>query len=126
MKLNMIAEKEQGWLIVVRALIDLVPDNDSLGPAVITLFLDECPLPSKETIHKLLYNLDLGSSRLDQLDAGWNKVFHPYITRGFSFQNACIVLGSLAEKLAGMNSVGMCNEKTLNYLVRNLVFRMFS
>ena len=74
MKLNMIAEKEQGWLIVVRALIDLVPDHDSLGPAVITLFLDECPLPSKDTIHKLLYNLDLGSPFVDSLDAGWNKV----------------------------------------------------
>ena len=28
-------------------LLFQVPDNDSLGPAVITLFLDECPLPSK-------------------------------------------------------------------------------
>ena len=70
----MIAEKEQGWLIVVRALIDLVPDQDSLGPAVITLFLDECPLPSKETIHKLLYTLDLGEHEADLKDPGWNKV----------------------------------------------------
>lgn len=68
LKLNLIADKERGWLMVVKALIETVifhtfqmliqklffnlllfqvPDNDSLGPAVITLFLDECPLPSK-------------------------------------------------------------------------------
>ncbi|CAI4222439.1 unnamed protein product [Auanema sp. JU1783] len=105
LKLNLLADKENGWIIVVKALIDTVPDEDSLGPAVITLFLDECPLPSRDTVHRLLYSLNLPERIND--DPGWNK-------------NACIVLGSLAEKLAGSSSVGMCTQKTLGYLINNL------
>ena len=76
LKLNMIADKEKGWLLVgalmfplfsfctylsfqygyvcmcvcvqvVKCLVEAVPDEDPLGPAVITLFLDESPLPTR-------------------------------------------------------------------------------
>ncbi|VDM58585.1 unnamed protein product, partial [Angiostrongylus costaricensis] len=84
LKLNMIAEREKGWLLVVESLIETVPDDDSLGPAVITLFLDECPLPSKDTVHRLLCSL-----RLDQASL-------PNSTRKRSWhRNTCIVLGSI-------------------------------
>lgn len=33
--------------MVVMCLIDVVPIEEPLGPAVITLFLDESPLPTK-------------------------------------------------------------------------------
>lgn len=36
-------------------------------------------------------------------------------------RNTCIVLGSLAEKLAGPSSVQICTNTTLNYLLDNLV-----
>ncbi|VDM71634.1 unnamed protein product [Strongylus vulgaris] len=82
LKLNMIAEREKGWLLVVESLIETVPDDDSLGPAVITLFLDECPLPSKDTVHRLLCSL-----RLDQASSSSS-------TRKRSWhRNTCIVLG---------------------------------
>ena len=45
--LHRIAEKDAGWLAVVSSLIRVVPMNDPLGPAVINLLLDECPLPTK-------------------------------------------------------------------------------
>ncbi len=45
--LHKIADKESGWLAVVHSLINVIPMVDPLGPAVITLLLDECPLPTK-------------------------------------------------------------------------------
>lgn len=110
LKLNMIAEREKGWLLVVESLIETVPDDDSLGPAVITLFLDECPLPSKDTVHRLLCSLrlDHACSSSSARRRSWHR-------------NTCIVLGSLAEKLAGSSSVAMCNPTTLNYLISRIL-----
>lgn len=45
--LHKIADTEEGWLDVVKSLIMAIPIDDPLGPAVITLLLDECPLPTK-------------------------------------------------------------------------------
>lgn len=36
-------------------------------------------------------------------------------------RNTCIVLGSLAEKLAGLSYMQICTNTTLNYLLTNLV-----
>ncbi|VDN34862.1 unnamed protein product [Gongylonema pulchrum] len=46
-KLNSVAEEEGGWIMVIMSLIDAIPLEEPLGPAVITLFLDESPLPTK-------------------------------------------------------------------------------
>nr|XP_013804105.1 PREDICTED: RING finger and SPRY domain-containing protein 1 isoform X3 [Apteryx mantelli mantelli] len=45
--LHEMAETDEGWLEVVQSLIRVIPLEDPLGPAVITLLLDECPLPTK-------------------------------------------------------------------------------
>ncbi|MEE6499769.1 hypothetical protein FKM82_003578 [Ascaphus truei] len=45
--LHEMAETDDGWLDVVQSLIRVIPLEDALGPAVITLLLDECPLPTK-------------------------------------------------------------------------------
>ncbi|KAH0501655.1 RING finger and SPRY domain-containing protein 1 [Microtus ochrogaster] len=42
------AVQDEGWLDVVQSLIRVIPLEDPLGPAVITLLLDECPLPTKK------------------------------------------------------------------------------
>jgi len=47
LKLNVIAERDTGWLLVTETMIDIVPIAHPLGPAVIMLFLDESPLPTK-------------------------------------------------------------------------------
>ena len=44
--LHKIADREEGWLQLVQALVDVIPDDDPLGPAVMTLLLDDCPLPT--------------------------------------------------------------------------------
>jgi len=46
-KLHAIAELEDGWLIVVKSMIRCIPEREPLGPAVICLLLDDCPLPTK-------------------------------------------------------------------------------
>ena len=45
--LHKIADQESGWLQVMKSLINVIPMNDPLGPAVVTLLLEECPLPTK-------------------------------------------------------------------------------
>lgn len=50
-QLHKIAETETGWLDVTKSLIQAIPMKDPLGPAVITLLLDECPLPTKVSLY---------------------------------------------------------------------------
>ena len=49
--LHRVAESEDGWLQVVESLVVSIPLEDPLGPAVITLLLDECPLPTKVRVY---------------------------------------------------------------------------
>ena len=46
MVLHSIADNDDGWVQLVTGLVDVIPLNDPLGPAVITLLLDDCPLPT--------------------------------------------------------------------------------
>ena len=58
LRLHKIADKEDGWLQVVHSLVDVIPIADPLGPANITLLLDDCPLPTKvPKIHKTIREL---------------------------------------------------------------------
>ncbi|GMR53804.1 hypothetical protein PMAYCL1PPCAC_23999 [Pristionchus mayeri] len=107
LKLNLIADKEEGWQTVVGCLIETVPHEDALGPAVITLFLDESPLPAREAVSRLLFRLHLSSSSFNSHSWGWHR-------------NVCIVLGSLAEKMAGASCSSICTPSTMNYLLANL------
>ena len=47
LQLHLIADNEDGWLQVVSSMVNVIPMHDPLGPAVITLLLDDCPLPTK-------------------------------------------------------------------------------
>ena len=53
MQLHKIADVEIGWLAIVHSMIRKITSTDPLGPAVITLILDECPLPSKVSLFYL-------------------------------------------------------------------------
>lgn len=46
-KLHNIADQDDGWIQIVESMVRVVPVEDPLGPAVITLLLDDCPLPNK-------------------------------------------------------------------------------
>ncbi|KAG1666496.1 RING finger and SPRY domain-containing protein 1 [Nymphon striatum] len=106
-KLNLIADKESGWLAVVQSVVHVIPMEDALGLAVITLLLDSCPLPTRETVCKIseIFELPVNSSTT------LNSTEH---------RNLCVVLGCIAEKLAGPSSIALLNEDTLNYLLSNL------
>jgi hypothetical protein len=94
MKLHKIADQEEGWLHVVQSMIDVIPMDDSLGPATIILLLDDCPLPTKETVVKLAQVFDLDSDKSKEGRSKPNE-----------HRNIVIVLGCFAEKLAGPRSV---------------------
>lgn len=47
LKLHNIADQDEGWIQVVQSMVQVIPIEDPLGPAVITLLLDDCPLPNK-------------------------------------------------------------------------------
>uniref|UniRef100_A0A2R5LBY4 Putative ring finger and spry domain-containing protein n=2 Tax=Ornithodoros turicata TaxID=34597 RepID=A0A2R5LBY4_9ACAR len=108
-KLHLIADKESGWLLVVKSMVNVIPMNDPLGPAVITLVLDDCPLPTKESVGKLAQMFQLSKDLA--VKGRDNPMWH---------RNICVVLGCIAEKLAGPSSVALLTPDTLEYLVANL------
>ncbi|KAH3778564.1 hypothetical protein DPMN_180031 [Dreissena polymorpha] len=109
MTLHKIAETEMGWLDVAQSLILAIPMDAPLGPAVITLLLDECPLPTKEAIVELRRNL--GLTKHGPASAYKNLRCQ---------RNMCVLLGCLAEKLAGPNSITLLSQEVLDYLINNL------
>ena len=109
-KLSKIADQELGWLHVVQSMIEVIPMEDPLGPATIILLLDDCPLPTKETVVKLTNVFGLNSQK--SKEGRKNPTKH---------RNMTIVLGCIAEKLAGPRSVALFTSGTLDYLVSNLV-----
>lgn len=109
LRLHSIADNEEGWIQVVKSMVQVIPMDDPLGPSVITLLLDDCPLPSRESVQKVAKMFNLSKERAI---AGR---LAPQRER-----NICVVLGCIAEKLAGPSSLGILNDETLDYLLANL------
>ena len=57
MRLHTIADREEGWVQLVEALVEVIPLADPLGPAVMTLLLDDCPLPTVGAFILILISL---------------------------------------------------------------------
>ncbi|XP_046359890.1 RING finger and SPRY domain-containing protein 1-like [Haliotis cracherodii] len=107
--LHKTAERDQGWLDVVKSLIRVIPMDDPVGPAVITLLLDECPLPTKEALLELQRHLNLGQEGPATM---YKDPSHQ--------RNICVILGCLAEKLAGPSSITLLSADVLQYLICHL------
>ncbi|TGZ54977.1 RING finger and SPRY domain-containing protein 1 [Temnothorax longispinosus] len=108
LKLNSIADKEEGWIQVVSSMVNVIPMNNPLGPSVIVLLLDDCPLPSKESVLRLSNMFQL-PQKLGQIQITTTQQ-----------RNICVVLGCIADKLAGPSSIAILSDATLDYLVSNL------
>ena len=51
LRLHTVADRsESGWLAVVASMIAVIPMEDPLGPANVSLLLDDSPLPTKVKI----------------------------------------------------------------------------
>ncbi|XP_068617614.1 RING finger and SPRY domain-containing protein 1-like isoform X2 [Battus philenor] len=111
-KLHVIADKEEGWIQVISSLINVIPLEDPFGPSAITILLDDCPLPSKDSVVKVtkLFRLCAGRTRARDLNLRIER-------------NICVVIGCMAEKMAGPNSVAIFTENTLDYLFSFLMSR---
>ncbi|XP_055377787.1 RING finger and SPRY domain-containing protein 1-like [Condylostylus longicornis] len=101
--LNAITDKPAGWMELIRSLIRSVPSEHPMGFNVIALLLDDSPLPTKECV-------------MEVTEIVGKTVFEHLSTE----RNFCVILGCLAEKLAGPSSIALLSENTLQYLVDNL------
>ncbi|KAL0852252.1 hypothetical protein ABMA28_000465 [Loxostege sticticalis] len=111
-KLHVIADKEDGWIQVVSSMVNVIPLEDPFGPSAITILFDDCPLPSKESVRRVTELFELSSQRANTGDLNVRVE-----------RNICVVLGCIAEKLAGPNSVAVLTENTLDYLLTFLITR---
>lgn len=101
--LHDITDKPNGWLQLVKSLVRVVPVEHPMGPSVIMLLLDDSPLPTKDSVLEVADMITHSLRRTPRRE-----------------RNLCIILGCLAEKLAGI-SVAVLSETTLGYLLGNLV-----
>uniref|UniRef100_H2YUC6 Uncharacterized protein n=1 Tax=Ciona savignyi TaxID=51511 RepID=H2YUC6_CIOSA len=109
------ANGETGWNMVLRSLIRAVPLDNALGPSAITLFIDHCPLPTKQGVMKLIADLDLSWEK-----AAAEFINGPNTDKCARHRNICAVLGHLAESLAGPFSATMLTPSTLQYFMCGL------
>lgn len=109
LRLHNIADNEEGWIQVVKSMVNVIPMTDPLGSSVITLLLDDSPLPSRESVLHVasMFNLSAQSALVGRINAPKQR-------------NICVVLGCIAEKLAGPSSLGILTDSTLDYLITNL------
>ncbi|OWR50417.1 RING finger and SPRY domain-containing protein 1-like isoform X2 [Danaus plexippus] len=105
-KLHVIADKEEGWIQMVSSMVNVIPLEDPFGPTAISILLDDCPLPSKESVIKVTQLFDLSHERATSEDLNIRTE-----------RNICVILGCIAEKLVGPNSVAILTEDTLQYLL---------
>lgn len=102
-QLHDITDRPPGWIQLVKSLIRVVPIEHPMGPSVITLLLDDSPLPTKDSVLEVA-----------------DMITHSLRRTLRRERNLCVILGCLAEKLAGPNSIAVLSETTLSYLIGNL------
>ncbi|XP_055339242.1 RING finger and SPRY domain-containing protein 1-like [Paramacrobiotus metropolitanus] len=110
-RIHEVAGTESGWLTIMQALVNSVPLEDALGPAVAELIVDNCPLPSKQDISNFLMHLRL--NRHIALAGRQHPAKH---------RNICLMIGCFAAKLPGQIAASMLSEAVLEYLLCNLDF----
>lgn len=101
--LHDITDRPKGWLCLVRSLIRVIPIDHPMGPSVITLLLDDSPLPSKDSVIEVAEMIKSDTTTTIPCE-----------------RNLCVILGCLAEKLAGPCSIAILTETTLSYLLKNI------
>lgn len=99
--LHDITDRPKGWLCLVNSLIRVIPIDHPMGPSVITLLLDDSPLPSKESVIEVAEMIESNSTIPCE-------------------RNLCVILGCLAEKLLGPCSIAILTDATLAYLMKNI------
>lgn len=71
-------------------------------------FIDDSPLPTKDSVLEVADMITYSLRRTSRRE-----------------RNLCVILGCLAEKLAGPSSIAVLSENTLSYLIGNMVFICF-
>jgi len=107
------ANGDIGWNMVLSSLVRSIPLDDALGSSAITLFIDHCPLPTKQAVLTFISSLALSKGKAeDEFTDRGNKSVRR--------RNICAVLGHLVETLAGPLSSSMMTDDVLQYLLTGL------
>ena len=130
--LAMIADRENGWFIVINSIVTMIPLSEPLGPAVILLLLEDWSLPTNDSIRKLsqmVIDINKDHPKMNarqkcdcggRLDDYMFAKFCSHVANCQVHRNMNIVLACLAEKLAGPNSILLLSDCILDYLLSNL------
>lgn len=103
-KLQHIAKEEKLWIPIIFRLINRIEINDPLGASIITIFLEETPLPSRDQITMLTDKILLN-----------NKTYCEKIQR-----NILVILSCLSEKVAGTCVASCISDKTIEFTLKCL------
>lgn len=99
-KLQHISKQEKLWMPMIFRLINKIEINDPLGSSVISIFLEEMPLVTKEQIYMLSEKMLLDS-----------KIYSEKIQR-----NILVILSCLSEKMAGTYVATCIYEKSIQFI----------
>jgi hypothetical protein len=101
-RLQDIARDETYWISILTRLINKIELNDPLGPLIISLFLEETPLPSMEQINSLLIKISIQEKQYSE------KII----------RNIFIILSCLSEKCAGRLLLSIIStRKIINFII---------
>lgn len=64
-QLHDITDKPTGWIQLVKSLVRVVPLEHPMGPSVITLLLDDSPLPTKDSVLEVVFAFNYNLFLLD-------------------------------------------------------------
>lgn len=136
--LHSLTDRPIGWLCLVKSLMRVIPLDHPMGPSVskldfnltsappgiskrvsfdrilqhvifskqvITLLLDDSPLPTTDSVVKVAEMIKADNQTTTSIPCE---------------RNFCVILGCLAEKLAGPSSISALTDTTLDYLFKNI------
>lgn len=105
-KLKQIVKEESFWLLIMLNLIDKIEIDDPLGPSLISIFLEETPLPTQDQVNLLMEKIVID-----------NKAYSEKIER-----NILIVLSCLIQKVSGTPTAQCLMDGNIEFALRCLKY----
>lgn len=99
-KLQHISKQEELWIPIIFLLINKIEIDDPLSASIISIFLEETPLPTCEQIKRLVGKMLLVEN-----------VYSEKIQR-----NILIIMSCLSEKVSGTSVATCINEMTIPFI----------
>lgn len=103
-EMQRLASNEKGWIKIMIQLVNRIELDDPIGPSIITLFLDEFPIPTPDSIELLVKKMPINKQNVSK-----NKE-----------RNCLVIFSCLGEKIAGPSSRSLMTNETLDFVFSKL------